>query len=137
MHLILNRTELDILLGQHLHQLSNIRGHHVVALVNQLLIQHLECLEVQQLQHLAHLIDIGKIARRYVMLVLDLLVDSVQIADNLLLLRVLAEHGGHLTLNLTDYVRVDFGQSRSLYQVVELSQRRVFRQALQVLEQVL
>ena len=81
--------------------------------------------------------NVWKVAGRNVVRALNAFVDLVEVLDELLLLGVLAEHGGHLELELADDVRVDFGESGALDQVVELAESGVLGQALELLEQVL
>lgn len=54
-----------------------------------------------------HLLAVGKVARRDVVLQLDLGEDDGQLEDQLLLLVLLPKHGGHLLLQVADDVRVD------------------------------
>lgn len=87
-------------------------------------------------QHFLHASDVRKVAGRQLLLLPDPFVNNLQVPDQVLLLALLAEHR-HLLLQLCDDERVHFGQSRPLYQVVQLAERRVLRQTLKVAEEIL
>ena len=93
--------QLVVLFGQHLHELCYVSGQHVLRSFDELLVKRLERFKIKQLQYLSHFIYVGKVSRRYIMHMLYLLIDPIQIFNNLPLLRVLAKHRRHLLLYFT------------------------------------
>ena len=55
---------------------------------------------------------------------LDLSVKIIQVFDEFFFLSIFTKHGGHLFAKARNYIRMDFGQSSTLDEVVELKSRR-------------
>ena len=55
---------------------------------------------------------------------LDLSVKIIQVFDEFFFLSIFTKHGGHLFAQSRNYIRMDFGQSGTLDEVVELKSRR-------------
>ena len=81
-----------LLVRYHLHEARDVLGEHAVDLLDELGLEGVELGEVLVGQHLLHVLHLGEVSEGDLVLLLQLPVDLRQTRDQLLLLRLLAEH---------------------------------------------
>eukprot|EP00732_Lithocolla_globosa_P004461 Lithocolla_globosa_v1_NODE_4124_length_1505_cov_14.381379.p2 type:complete len:241 gc:universal NODE_4124_length_1505_cov_14.381379:1163-441(-) len=123
-------------MGEDLHEFWQIICKHIVHVVNQLLIQLVEFGEIKCSEMLLEACDVGKIPHWQVVAALYFLVLPRQVVDELLLLGILAEHGGHFVLQVTDNVSMHLCQTCSLDQLVDFAHGGIEGKLIEIVDQI-